>query len=595
MLIHLTGKCNVKDMPGFSWKTVWNKKRQMRLYYWERFQGRCFSLETLYGEKIMRRKIRMTVAFIVSVLMLSACEVQLAEPDETEVQPETEKEQMTAELTEEAAETEMSAEEEQDTDEKMPVTLIGVETGHYFDYQWDEASERIVASVRYPYMRISAEDIETYQKLEQSVAVLMDEREKNAMDKYSDAVQAAEESLAGDSEYMSEYEVSETVTVRRADTRVLSLMLDGYYYVGGVHGTPYTMGFTYDTVTGERLMLTDVVTDVEQLPDLVDEQLDIFWNRDYLYEDLDLRSFFDENLDSIQWVLDYNGITIYFNPYEIAPFASGILNVTISFAEHPELFKEQYRETPASYGVEFSLDNKFFYDVDGNGTLDALSVSASEGEYDNYVMQSIWLNGVWYEENIDVYQIEPTLIHMANGKNYLYVERQYPDDYWAYSVYDVSESFIEQIDIVYSRRHSISNWENDYYLRQVITDPQNFILDTCTYLLGTAYGYDSYHVGADGMPEQEHDWYLIENLTEFTMLRDLTLPVVDEEGIVTGKTEVKTGDMVIYYRTDGESWADLFLSDGSIARVTPVYEEWCWTVDGVSIEEVFDGIMFPVG
>lgn len=46
------------------------------------------------------------------------------------------------------------------------------------------------------------------------------------------------------------------------------------------------------------------------------------------------------------------------------------------------------------------------------------------------------------------------------------------------------------------------------------------------------------------------------------------------------------------YRKSGESMADLMLSDGRIARVFSQREEWYLTVDGVDIEEIFDGMIF---
>ena len=76
------------------------------------------------------------------------------------------------------------------------------------------------------------------------------------------------------------------------------------------------------------------------------------------------------------------------------------------------------------------------------------------------------------------------------------------------------------------------------------------------------------------------------------MLKDLSVSIVDEEGNKTGTTELKSGEKVIYYRTDGENWADLMLKDGSIVRVNPVNEDGIWEIDGTDIEEIFDGIIF---
>ena len=78
------------------------------------------------------------------------------------------------------------------------------------------------------------------------------------------------------------------------------------------------------------------------------------------------------------------------------------------------------------------------------------------------------------------------------------------------------------------------------------------------------------------------------------MLRNVTVSLVSEAGKNIGKTTLKTGDKVTYYRTDNESWADLKLSDGSIARVNVVCQDGRRTVDGIDIEKVFDGIEYAI-
>ena len=98
----------------------------------------------------------------------------------------------------------------------------------------------------------------------------------------------------------------------------------------------------------------------------------------------------------------------------------------------------------------------------------------------------------------------------------------------------------------------------------------------------------------DGLPVNDNGWHIIEYQVEFTMLRNVTVSLVSEAGKNIGKTTLKTGDKVTYYRTDNESWADLKLSDGSIARVNVVCQDGRRTVDGIDIEKVFDGIEYAI-
>jgi hypothetical protein len=56
---------------------------------------------------------------------------------------------------------------------------------------------------------------------------------------------------------------------------------------------------------------------------------------------------------------------------------------------------------------------------------------------------------------------------------------------------------------------------------------------------------------------------------------------------------IPAGTQLRMLRTDAESIVDLELVDnGRIARVEVNKESWPQTIDGIDIEEIFDGIMF---
>lgn len=509
----------------------------------------------------MKGKIRAAMIFSVLVLLLSACGSTSAKQQTGGWKHGSEGKQTSGEG-QETAQVQTSGAKQTAEAQQQPVSLLSVDSGSYFDYYWDETLECTLASLKYPYMHLSDEYRTLYPELEKSVVNLMNERKKSCTELYSGAIEEARPIFEENPGYTVASEVSESATVRRADTRVLSLLLTGYLYKGGTHGMPYNRGFVFDTRTGRQLKLTDIVTDVNLLPELVEKQLDICWGMEMLYEDLDLKEYFTGNQDEIQWVLDYNGITFFFNPYEIAPYASGMQDVLISFEDHPELFRKEYMDVPSEYGVEISLSDNFYYDVDGNGLPDSIRIDAALGEYEGDTPQVIMINDIRYEEDEGIYQIEPMLMHMEDGRNYLYIEKQYPDDFRVYSVYNISGGFVEKADMIYAGRRSIVYEGEMYPARRVLTDPKEFTLDTMTQVLGTAYGYDSYHVGSDGMPVQDHE------------------------------VKLKKGDRVVYYRTDGSYQADLRLQDGSLVRVCINHEDGEWTINGIALEEVFDGVMF---
>ena len=188
-----------------------------------------------------------------------------------------------------------------------------------------------------------------------------------------------------------------------------------------------------------------------------------FWEMDMLYEDLDLNHFFTENPDHISWTLDYNGITFYFNPYDIAPYASGMQVATIPFSAYPELVKEEYRQVPESYGMELSFEKPCYFDVDNDGALDEIVISATESETGVYESQSIAVNGIWFQdENVEAFSIDPVLVHTADGRNYIYIEDQGYSDYRMNHIYDVNGESPKKIGTVDGGLHYFISMEEEH-------------------------------------------------------------------------------------------------------------------------------------
>lgn len=472
-----------------------------------------------------------------------------------------------------------------------PAEPIAIRTGYYWDSYWDETAYSTTASVSFPLVELGEKEKEKYSGLADSVKTLMEQVKEDRLNLYSAAIQRAAEERADDPEFDTQFYIEESARVKRADTVVVSLLLDGSVYMGGQYENRHDLGYVFDTETGKLLSLDDVVNDRKELPDLVFEALKRFRGEENIYGDLDPETCFESSETAVSWTLDCNGITFYFNPSVAAPFEMGVVDVTLSFADYPQLVREKYRNVPESYGTEFAFGQNFYFDLDGDGSLDCLDVTAGESESGGYEDMTVWLNGEPCVGNDISYMIEPVLLHTKDGKNWLYVGQQYPDDFWVFQVYDVSHGYPENVGIVYS---GCKNYISDsgYYIKEVLTDPDSFMLETWTNLLGIEYGYDSCHVGADGLPVKENDGYFIDSERNFTMLNDLSVTLVDEAGNSLGEAMLKKGDTVTYCRTDGYTYADLKLSDGRIGRVFTEQSDWNYTVEGADIGELFDGMNY---
>lgn len=515
---------------------------------------------------------------MLAAVLLTAC----GQPD-TGIKNETGTQTETSVITQE---TDNSGEPDW-TDGNEEISFLGIENGYINDYYWDEVSGYAAVSLQYPRFRLSEADSGAYPALAASVKALSDTVGTDSADMFSSAVSGWKETHPDGSAEPDMYSVSETVTVRRADSRAVSLLCVTDAYIGGMHGQTFTSGAVFDTESGERLKLSDIVTDTKQLCDLAVKELENCWG-EYLYESPYPQLYLEENLDSVTWVLDYHGITFYFDPYAIAPYATGTVCVTVSFADCPELFYEKYSEAPAGFALELPERIPFCFDIDNDGEKDMLLIMPATGEEP----LTVSLNGELYNDDTGVYTAEPSFIRTADGGCYLYIGQQYPDDIWAFEILALSANGTEKVETVFSQRHTVSG--SDFSYRQVLTDPECFVLDTVIQMLGTSFCFDTYRVGADGLLVKEHDWYTVCGEKELTLLKDLAVTAVGEDGKTAGSTELKAGEKVIYYRTDGKGWADLKLTDGRIVRIEIQNGDGEWTVNGTDIEEVFDGIVFGI-
>ena len=63
------------------------------------------------------------------------------------------------------------------------------------------------------------------------------------------------------------------------------------------------------------------------------------------------KMFYDESGDygTVQWTISETGLSIYFNQYDLAPYAAGSQQVDISFKAQPQLFQSRYVVEKESY------------------------------------------------------------------------------------------------------------------------------------------------------------------------------------------------------------------------------------------------------
>lgn len=110
---------------------------------------------------------------------------------------------------------------------------------------------------------------------------------------------------------------------------IVSLTFDYYQYTGGAHGLSYRYSYNIDSKTGELLKLNDFLKRTKlTLEDINNKTKEILKSQpnDY-YFDLDLIKISEDQ----NYYLEDSAIVIYFQQYEIAPYAFGFPEIKIRY------------------------------------------------------------------------------------------------------------------------------------------------------------------------------------------------------------------------------------------------------------------------
>ena len=113
----------------------------------------------------------------------------------------------------------------------------------------------------------------------------------------------------------------------------LTVNYSGYGYGGGAHGYSYDLYKTVDLKNQSIIQLSDIVDEAK-----------IKW-QPILLKHVDKEMLFDENITANRnFYFDNQFITFIYNQYEIAPYASGIIEIKIPFSEIKQALKPDFKK-----------------------------------------------------------------------------------------------------------------------------------------------------------------------------------------------------------------------------------------------------------
>ena len=200
-----------------------------------------------------------------------------------------------------------------------------------------------------------------------------------------------------------------TPSVTRCDTRALSIVFDVSQDVGGLHADFTRISRSYNADSGALLSLADIAKNEEQLKTFIKNYViglaagdEYKENGESILFD-DFETAIGELVDAgSNWYLNDTGLVVYANPYDIAPYSSGVLLFEIPYSALEEFLSVEL--APVDYEGENGMilaDNGFTVDRDSLKLLDTVTVDA-EG-------QSVVLSAEETVYNVRVYTESRTL------------------------------------------------------------------------------------------------------------------------------------------------------------------------------------------
>ena len=454
-----------------------------------------------------------------------------------------------------------------------------------------------------------------YPKLADALMQLKEQKEHN--------FDMATESLLDSQQFMIEtesYPIDLTdyteCRVLRADNVLFSFIETNENYYGGAHGMYSVAGYAYDVETGKELSFTDIVVDETKIRDLIAEKLDEEYG-DIFFDDI--HTLIDQyDFNSLCWSISYFDVTLYFNPYDLGPYASGSQQVVFPFSEYADLFDEKYLSVPEQFVTQLSEYEQFCMDVNGDGKNEDIGLSSKYLE-DDCLSVLISVDGKETDSDSWSYRIDTYLIKVQN-KVYLYLFEHHENDYVTLKVYDFAkEDFVENdnANLYIPEKSNFEERDNISFCEStspVFSNPGKVRMASRLETLSTYQGTKEYHVNESGMLVTDDDYYDVEVSFLIKTLEDIPCQIVSgeemntsESGTIPAGTFVKiisaTEDKVFvveaigYAPDENNDMYGFYEDDNTQYNTEEIFciqldEEFGNTLNGRDVWELFDGLMY---
>ncbi|WP_326907220.1 DUF3298 and DUF4163 domain-containing protein [Sedimentibacter sp. MB31-C6] len=191
----------------------------------------------------------------------------------------------------------------------------------------------LVLSIKYPIITIKNNKMSEW-LINNQIAMIVNDYMRYVYYLYYQAIRFYYESQENNFPFNS-FSAYMEYTITYNENCFLSSYVDKYEFTGGAHGSTDRSSYTWDLCSGKQIFFNDIFkleTDYRLL--LTDELIrqanyNIQQNPGIYFEDY--KGLIIRNFNPHSFYLTRQGLTIYYQQYEIAPYSTGIVEFTVPY------------------------------------------------------------------------------------------------------------------------------------------------------------------------------------------------------------------------------------------------------------------------
>lgn len=355
----------------------------------------------------------------------------------------------------------------------------------------------------------------------------------------------------GTEEYPITYEEKMLPVILRADEKITTIYYP--YEDDAVSSNPSSENLiNYDTATGKRITLSDVVKDKDAFVEVAKERISnsITYYEPEANKEADIQAFLTS--DNVPFTIDYSGISVYFQGVVYINYLQGTGHV--DYIGHEDILNGEYFDVlPEDYVLPITPNADFYWDLDGDGKSEKIFVDI-QMETSFYEVDSF---SIWIDDQETV--VKPsdligdelaeylTLIH-THGKDFLYIWTGGEDETSGIEIFEFVGKKAEQ-------RNGTGKWTDMPWKN---FDPNHLELIGSLYVVGICEYRAVYRVTDDGTVETSEEVFTLDSWNRHIfpcLKKDLKVDQVDPDTLEKkGSVTLKAGTSLWPVCSDGMTY-----------------------------------------